>query len=368
MTADIKNYVSTCEACREFERGQVKETMMSPETPNRPWQRVAADLFELEGKTYLVTSDYYSDFFELDHLRSPSSVCVIRKLKAHFARHGIPEQLVTDNGSQFTSCDFLKFAKDWDFEHLTSSPYHSQGNGKAESAVKEAKKILRKCKSSGSDAFLALLDHRNTPSAGIQISPAQRLFNRRARSLLPMTANLLAPQAVPDSERCQAKLEQRKQRQAQYYNRGAIDLDPLKRGDTVRLKPFQLGKRDWQKGIVRKRLDERSYEVETPYNVVRRNRVHLRLTNEPSPPLIDEIPNEISAEVPEVPAPSFAQSYESQTSSSGEVSLPASSQGSSSPSDSEVPSAAVTSPPKSMLRRSVRQRRPPKHLNDFVLT
>jgi len=52
MTADIKNYVSTCEACREFERGQVKETMMSPETPNRPWQRVAADLFELEGKTY----------------------------------------------------------------------------------------------------------------------------------------------------------------------------------------------------------------------------------------------------------------------------------------------------------------------------
>jgi len=144
MTADIKNYVSTCEACREFERGQVKETIMSPETPNRPWQRVAADLFELEGKTYLVTSDYYSDFFQLDHLRSPSSVCVIRKLKAHFARHGIPEQLVTDNGSQFTSRVFLKLAKDWDFEHLTSSPHHSQGNGKAESAVKEARKNPQK--------------------------------------------------------------------------------------------------------------------------------------------------------------------------------------------------------------------------------
>ncbi|XP_020625154.1 uncharacterized protein K02A2.6-like [Orbicella faveolata] len=168
-------------------------------------------MFELKGKTYLVTSDYYSDFFELDHLRSPSLVCVIRKLKAHFAHHGIPEQLVTDNGSQFTSRDFLKFAKDRDFEHLTSSPHHSQGNDKAESAVKEAKKILTKCKSSGSDAFLALLDHHNTPSAGIQISPAQHLFNRRARSLLPMTANLLAPQAVPDSDQCQAKLEQCKQ-------------------------------------------------------------------------------------------------------------------------------------------------------------
>ena len=250
MTADCD--VSTCEACREFEWPQVKETTMSPKTPNRPWQRVAADLFELERKTYLVTSDYYSDFFELDHFRSPSSVCVIRKLKAHFARQGIPEQLVTDNGSQFTSRDFLNYAKDWDFENLTSSPHHSQGNGKAESAVKEAKKILRKCKSSGSDAFLALLDHRNTQFAGMQISPLQSLFNRRARSLLPMTANLLAHQAVPDNERCQAKLEQRKQRQAKYYKRGAIDLDPLKRGDTVRLKPFQLGKREWQKGIVRK--------------------------------------------------------------------------------------------------------------------
>ena len=114
-----------------------------------------------------MTSDYFSDFFELDHLRSTSSVYVIKKLKAHFARHGIPEQLVTDNGPQFTSRDFLKFSKEWDFDHRTSSPRHSQSNGKAESAVKEAKKILVKCKKAGSDAFLALLDHRNTPPTGI---------------------------------------------------------------------------------------------------------------------------------------------------------------------------------------------------------
>ena len=179
---------------------------------------MAADLFEFQGKTYLVTSGYYSDFFELDHLRSLSSVCVIRKSKAHFARHGIPEQLVTDNSSQFTSRNFLKFSRDWDFAYLTSSPHHSQGNGKAESVVKEAKKILRKCRASGSDAFLALLGHRNTPPTSIQVSPVQRLFNRRTRSLLPMTANLLAPQAVSHNELCRAKLEQRKQRQPQYYD------------------------------------------------------------------------------------------------------------------------------------------------------
>ena len=90
MTADIKNYVSTCEARRVYERGQMKETMMSPETPNRLWQWLQICL-TLKGKPHLVTSDYYSDFFDLEHLRSPSLVCVIRKLKADFVRHGIPE-------------------------------------------------------------------------------------------------------------------------------------------------------------------------------------------------------------------------------------------------------------------------------------
>lgn len=49
-------------------RGQTKETMMSLET----WEQVTVDLFEFERKAYLVTSNYYSDFFEFNHLRSPS--------------------------------------------------------------------------------------------------------------------------------------------------------------------------------------------------------------------------------------------------------------------------------------------------------
>lgn len=102
MAGDIKNHVSTCEACREYERGQTKETLKSHHTPSWRCQYVAADLLELEGKSYSVTSDYFSDFFELDQLRSITLVSVIKKLKAHFARHGIPKQLVTDNGPQFS--------------------------------------------------------------------------------------------------------------------------------------------------------------------------------------------------------------------------------------------------------------------------
>ena len=116
----------------------------------------------------------------------------------HFARHGIPEQLVTDNGPPFYSRNFLNFSNEWDIDHRTSCPRHSQPNGKVTSAAKKARKILYNCKKAGSDAFLALLDHRNTPLSGIQISPAQRLLNRRTGSLLPMSAGLLKPSVADE--------------------------------------------------------------------------------------------------------------------------------------------------------------------------
>ena len=166
--------------------------------------------------------DYFSDFFELDHLRSTSSVYVTKKLKGHFAKHGIPEQLVTDNGPQFVSRDFLKFSKEWDFEDRTSSPHHNQSNGKAESAVKQAKKIMLKCGKTGSDAFLALLDHRNTPPANMQISPAKRLFSRRTRSDCRIIKAICSDEDVTHT-----KLHRRQQQEAKYYNKGARDLQPL---------------------------------------------------------------------------------------------------------------------------------------------
>ena len=119
---------------------------------------------------------------------------VINKLKNHFARYGIPDTIVSDDGPQYVSHEFAKFCKAWDIIHVTSSPYNSKANGTAESAVKTCKQIMRKWKDACSDPYLAIVDHRNTPSQGFLSNPAQRLMSRRTKTLLPTASALLRPE------------------------------------------------------------------------------------------------------------------------------------------------------------------------------
>lgn len=79
------------------------------------------------------------------------------------------------------------------------------------------------------------------------------------------------------------KMKYSKNLQTKQYNKGARQLQTLEEGDTVRLQPFKLGCKEWERGVVTKRLDERSYEVETSLGTLRRNRVHLTKTAESTP-------------------------------------------------------------------------------------
>jgi transposase InsO family protein len=165
--------------------------------------------------------------------------------KKHFARHGCPDRLISDNGPQFLSLEFQKFSKEWDFEQRTSSPGNSKGNGKVsarESAVKVAKNLIRKALDAGSDPYISILDYRNTPTQGMESSPVQRLMNRRARTLLPTTIAPLKPQTThPDQD--VNDLTKRQQQQSKYNDERTRALKPLAAGDVVRMKQRYRRKR-----------------------------------------------------------------------------------------------------------------------------
>ena len=135
--------------------------------------------------------DYYSKCFGVSHLPNGKSKTVINHIKPQLAIYGIPELMVSDNGSEFSSHEFAEFVREHGFKHITSSPRYTQSNGLAERAVQTAKNLMKKTKVERKDFQFGLLDYRNTPIEEIGLSPAQMLMGRRTRTKLPTTAALL---------------------------------------------------------------------------------------------------------------------------------------------------------------------------------
>ena len=272
MNSEIKEAVIKCSVCAEYQAKNPKQPMQSHSIPDRPWSKVGTDLFSLHSNDYIVLVDYYSDFIEVSQLDDTTTATVCDFLKEQFSRHGIPDTLVSDNGSQFTSREFTEFSKEWEFKHVTSSPYHPRSNGKAESAVKIVKNVFKKAISDDKDPWLALLDYRNTPTEGVNSSPAQRLFSRRTRTLLPVTSNLLHPKVVDGVEE---KLQLKRQRAKAHYDKKAKVLPDLEVGEEVRVQG-QRNTNTWTTGTCVQKLSDRSYLVNTGGQTVRRNREVLR--------------------------------------------------------------------------------------------
>ena len=138
--------------------------------------------------------DYYSNFWEIDLLPYTEPITVVRKLKAHFARYGIPDILMSGNRPQYATQTFKRLAESYEFPHITSSPGYSQSNGKAESAVKKLlKTFLEELIWLNLTFFLLYLTiaiHQNESG----YSPAQCLMSRRTKTLMPTPSNLLKPE------------------------------------------------------------------------------------------------------------------------------------------------------------------------------
>ena len=149
MTTQVKDYVSKCDICLSHRSAPPREPLQQHDFVARPWSKIGADLCQLQGRTLLVICDHYSNFIEVASLNTVTTRSVVRELLPMFARFGLPDVLVTDNGPQFASAEFAVFMKTKAIDHVTSSPHYAQSNGKAGNAVKTVKRLFLKCKQSG---------------------------------------------------------------------------------------------------------------------------------------------------------------------------------------------------------------------------
>ncbi|CAM2106678.1 unnamed protein product [Caretta caretta] len=161
--------------------------------PQHTWSKIRTDLFTTNDTNNLIIVDYYSDFRELDELLDATSMTTTDKAMQHFSKDGIPNCVVSDDKPHFVCSEFMQFTMEWEFTYITSSLYHSQSSGKAESAVTIAKMLLKKVAESKENIWQAILEWRNSSSEGLDSNPIQHLMTSHTYGLVLMAPELLQP-------------------------------------------------------------------------------------------------------------------------------------------------------------------------------
>ena len=101
------------------------------------------------GKTFLILVDAHSKWPEVVTMSGTTSQSTIEVLRSLFSRYGLPEQIVSDNGTQFTSDEFAQFIEWNRIKHIRSAPYHPSSNGLAERFVQTLKGAIKASEGEG---------------------------------------------------------------------------------------------------------------------------------------------------------------------------------------------------------------------------
>ncbi len=253
MDRSINIHRETCLDCIRNAPSHRSEPLILTPSPSYPFEQVCADYFHLQGHSYLTIVDRFSGWiciyaFKAHEVHHQMLQRIFRDL---FIAYGVSAELSTDGGPQFMATGFQDFLKLWGVSHRLSSVSFPQSNGRAELAVKAAKRIIHNnCSADGSlnndKAARAILQYRNTPLPDIDLSPAQILLHRQLRDSVPAHPAHYKPHKewVLTAEDREKALSRRNHLLIQHHDSKARALCPLPLGTNVVL---QGDNRKWER-------------------------------------------------------------------------------------------------------------------------
>ena len=191
MNSMVESHCKKCLGCQAVTPAVTIPPVKTTTMPTKPWRDLAIDLMGPlpTGESLLVTVDYYSRWIEVDILRSTTSSVIIRCLENHFSRHGIPETLRTDSGSNLVSREMEDFLDELGIKHKKTIPLWPRANGEVERQNKSLLKAMRAAQAEGKpwqqELQKYLLAYRSTPHTATGVGPAELLCGRKIRTKMP---------------------------------------------------------------------------------------------------------------------------------------------------------------------------------------
>ena len=203
IDTELEAHCSKCEICQTRARSPPVVPLHPWSWPSTPWSRVHVDhAGPFMGKMFFIMCDAHSKWLEVHITPSTSSAATIQLMRKTFATMGLPEVVVSDNATTFTSEEFHQFLQKNGVRHIKTPPYHPASNGLAERAVQTFKEGMKKQREGSLETKLSrfLFSYRLTPHSSTGVSPAELMFGRRLRSPLDCLKPHLAEKVKSSQE------------------------------------------------------------------------------------------------------------------------------------------------------------------------
>ncbi|UYV61049.1 hypothetical protein LAZ67_1003226 [Cordylochernes scorpioides] len=213
IQVQIEFLVNKCRSCQQSQDGPNKGKWQPWKWSTRPWQRIHIDFANKENINLLIVVDSHSKWIEAIPMRETTTRKTIEQLRRLFSSYGLPEELVSDNGPQFTGSEMKGFLEGNGIKQTLIPAYHPQSNGLAERAVRTIKTALDKNKRKIGDTIQdtlskVLLAYRSTPHVTTGKTPSELFIGRALRTRVSLIHPSLASR-VRDQQARQMKYDRR---------------------------------------------------------------------------------------------------------------------------------------------------------------